>query len=48
MMKITILKGSNIYMQKNVILNDDVKQPTNEIYNHQQLCMINGKQMHNF
>jgi len=30
----------NIYMQENVILNE---QPTNEINKHQQLCMINYK-----
>jgi len=40
-MKITVLKGSNLYTQINVILNDDVKQPTNEINKHQQLCMTN-------
>jgi len=33
----------NLYMQENIILNDNVKQPTNEINKHQPLCMINYK-----
>jgi len=30
-------------MQENVIRNNDVKQPTNEINKYKQLCMISYK-----
>jgi len=36
-------KRLNLYMKRNIILNDDVKQPTNKINKHLQLCMINYK-----
>ena len=39
MMKIYIPKRFNLYMQENVILNDDVKQSTHEINKHQPISM---------